>query len=60
MSDFFLDPLEDKIVYIIQRRRSFCASPSCQPQLRLGLQSLGLPQKDSILLLMITTTITTN
>jgi hypothetical protein len=23
------DPLEDKIVYIIQSRRSFCASPSC-------------------------------
>jgi hypothetical protein len=53
MSDFFCDPLEDKIVYIIQSRMSFCASPSCRPQLRLGLQSLGLPQKDSLLLFMI-------
>jgi hypothetical protein len=53
MSDFFWDPLEGKIVYIIQRSRSFCASPSCRPQLRRGLQSLGLAQKDSLLLLMI-------
>jgi hypothetical protein len=37
MSDFFFcDPLEDKLVYIIQSRRSFCASPSCQPQLRIS------------------------
>jgi hypothetical protein len=52
---FFCDPLEDKIVYtrIIQRRRSFCASPSCRPQLRFGLQSLGSAQKDSLLLSMI-------
>jgi hypothetical protein len=34
-------------------RRSFCASPGCRPQLRLGLQSLSLAQKDSLLLLMI-------
>jgi hypothetical protein len=27
--------------------------PSCRPQLRFGLQSLGLPQKESRLLLMI-------
>jgi hypothetical protein len=28
MSVFFCDPLEDKILYyIIQSRRSFCASP---------------------------------
>jgi hypothetical protein len=30
--------------------RSFCASPSCRAQLRLALQSLGLAQKDSLLL----------
>jgi hypothetical protein len=53
MSDFFCDPLEDKIVYIIQSRRSFSASSSCRPQLRFNLQSLGLAQKDSLLLLMI-------
>jgi hypothetical protein len=48
MPDFFCDPLEDKIVYnIIQRRRSFCASPSCRPRLRVGLQSLNLAQKGS-------------
>jgi hypothetical protein len=41
-----------KIVYIIQSR-SFCASPSYRPRLRLGLQSLGLAQKDSFLLFMI-------
>jgi hypothetical protein len=35
---FFCDPLEFKIVYIIQSR-SFCASPSCRPRLRLGLTS---------------------
>jgi hypothetical protein len=35
----------DYIIYIIQSRRSFCASPSCGPRLRLGLQSLGLAQK---------------
>jgi hypothetical protein len=28
-----------------------CTLPSCRPQLRLGLRSLGLPQKDSLLLL---------
>jgi hypothetical protein len=28
MSDFLCDPLESKIVYIIQSRRSFCASPN--------------------------------
>jgi hypothetical protein len=50
---FFCDPLEDKIVYIIQSRRSSCASPSCRPQLRFGLQSLGSAQKDSLLLFMI-------
>jgi hypothetical protein len=50
---FFCDPLEDKVVCIIQSRRSFCASPSCGPRLRLGLQSLSLAQKDSLLLLMI-------
>jgi hypothetical protein len=52
MSDFFCDPLEDKIVYIIQSRRTFCASPSCRPRLRLGLQSMGVAQKDSLILLM--------
>jgi hypothetical protein len=36
-----------------ESRRSFCASTTWRPQLRLGLQSLGLPQKDSLLLLMI-------
>jgi hypothetical protein len=34
-------------------RRSFCASPSWQPRLRLGLQSLGLARKDTLPLLMI-------
>jgi hypothetical protein len=53
MSDFFCDPLKDKII----QSRSFCASPSCRPQLRLGLQSLRLAQKDSLLLLMIQSTI---
>jgi hypothetical protein len=38
----YCDPLEDKILYIIQSRGSSCASPSCRPQLRFGLQSLGL------------------
>jgi hypothetical protein len=33
--------------------RFFCDSPSWQPRLRLGLQSLGSAQKDSLLLLMI-------
>jgi hypothetical protein len=47
--NFFCDLLEDKIVYIIQSRRSFCASSSCQ--------SLGVAQKDSLLLLMIKSTI---
>jgi hypothetical protein len=48
MSDFFFcNPLEDKIVHIIKSRsESFCASPHCRPRLRLGLQSLGLAQKD--------------
>jgi hypothetical protein len=40
----------NKLLYV-QSRMSFCASPSCR--LRLGLQSLGLAQKDSLLLLMI-------
>jgi hypothetical protein len=48
---FFCDPLEDKILYIMQSRSSFCASPSCRPQLRFGLQSLGLAQKETLLLL---------
>jgi hypothetical protein len=39
--------------YIIQSRRSFCASPSWRSRLCLGLQSLGLAQKDSLLLFMI-------
>jgi hypothetical protein len=39
--------------YIIIQSRSFCASPSCRPRLRLGVQSLGLAQKDSLLLLMV-------
>jgi hypothetical protein len=38
---------------LISGGRSFCASPSFRPQLRFGLQSLGLAQKDSLLLLMI-------
>jgi hypothetical protein len=37
---------------IKSRSESFCASPSCRPQLRFGLQSLGLAQKDSLLLFM--------
>jgi hypothetical protein len=53
MSDFCRNALEDKIVHSIQSRRSFCASPSCRLRLRLGLQSLGLAQKDSLLLLVI-------
>jgi hypothetical protein len=53
MFDFFCDALEDKIVYIIQSRSSFCASPSCRPQLRFGIQSLCLAQKETLLLLMI-------
>jgi hypothetical protein len=32
-------------MYIIQSRKSFCASPSCRPGLRPILQSLGLAQK---------------
>jgi hypothetical protein len=40
-------------LYIIQSRSSFCASPSCRPQLRFGLQSLGLAQKETLLLVMI-------
>jgi hypothetical protein len=47
---FFCDPLEGKIAYIIQSRSSFCASPSCRPQLRFGVQSLGLAQKETLLL----------
>jgi hypothetical protein len=50
---FFVKILQNKEKLSIQSRRSFCASPSCQPRLRLGLQSLGLAQKDSLLLLMI-------
>jgi hypothetical protein len=51
MSDFFFvipDPLEDKIVCMSFRveGRSFCASPSCRPGLRLGLQLRSLAQKD--------------
>jgi hypothetical protein len=57
MGDFFFDPLEDKIVYIVQWRRSSVASPSCRPQLRFGLQSVGLAQKNSLLLFMIQHTI---
>jgi hypothetical protein len=53
MFDFFCDPLEDKIVYIILSTRAFCASLGCRPQLRFGLQSLGLAQKETLLLLMI-------
>jgi hypothetical protein len=41
------------LILIIQSKRPFCASPSCLPRLALGLQSLGLAQKDSLLLLMI-------
>jgi hypothetical protein len=41
------------MVYIIQNRSSFCASPSCRPQLHFGLQSLSLAQKETLLLLMI-------
>jgi hypothetical protein len=41
------------MVYIIQNRSSFCASPSCRHQLRFGLQSLSLAQKETLLLLMI-------
>jgi hypothetical protein len=37
-------------MYIIQNRRSSCASPTWRPRLRLGLQSLGSAQKDSLLL----------
>jgi hypothetical protein len=33
--------------------RFICDLPSCEPRLRLGLQSLGSAQKDSLLLLMI-------
>jgi hypothetical protein len=47
MSDVFL-VIRLKIkqyTYIIQSRRSFCASPSCRPQLRFGFQSLGSAQK---------------
>jgi hypothetical protein len=40
------------LLFIISRR-SPCASPICRPRFRLGLQSLGLAQKDSLLLLMI-------
>jgi hypothetical protein len=40
----------NKILYV-QSRMSFCASPGCR--FRLGFQSLGLAQKDSLLLLMI-------
>jgi hypothetical protein len=43
---FFCDRLEDKIVYMIQSRKSFCASPSCRPKPRLA-------QKEPLLLLMI-------
>jgi hypothetical protein len=49
---FQLNRSVPKIVYIIQSRRSFCASPSCRSRLRLGFQSLGLTQKDLLLLLM--------
>jgi hypothetical protein len=55
MSDFFYDPLEDKMVYYISfrvSRRSFCASPIFRPRLRLGFQFLGLAQEDSLLLLL--------
>jgi hypothetical protein len=38
---------------IKSRSESFCASPSCRLQLRFGLQSLGLAQKDSLLLFII-------
>jgi hypothetical protein len=50
---FFCVPLEDKIVYIIQSRSSFCTSPSCRPQLRFGLQFLDLAQKEVLQLLII-------
>jgi hypothetical protein len=51
MSDFFCDPLEDKIVYI--RVKSIFVLRPVAPRLRLGLQSMGLAHKDSLLLLMI-------
>jgi hypothetical protein len=38
---------------IKSRSESFWASPSCRPQLRFGFQSLGLAQKDLLLLVMI-------
>jgi hypothetical protein len=50
---FFVIRLKIRYRYIIQSRRSFCASPSCRPQLRFGLQSLDSAQKDSFLLFMI-------
>jgi hypothetical protein len=51
--NFVCGLLEDKIVYIIQSRRPFCASPIARPRLRLGLQSLDSAQKNSLLLFMI-------
>jgi hypothetical protein len=57
-----LDPFNDPEFFwqvisgppcIVQSRTSFCASPSCRPQLRFGLQSLGLAKKESLLLLKI-------
>jgi hypothetical protein len=54
MSDFFCDPLEDKIVYVFHSEwKVFLCFAQLRPRLRLGVQSLGLAQKDSLLLFMI-------
>jgi hypothetical protein len=45
----FCYPLEDKILYRVDSKSSLCALPSCRLQLRFGLQSLGLPQKETLL-----------
>jgi hypothetical protein len=51
---FFCNPLEDKVPRIYHSEwKVFLYFAQLQPQLRLGLQSLGLAQKDSLLLLMI-------
>jgi hypothetical protein len=46
-----------RCTYITQSRKSFCTSPSCRPQLCLCLESVGLAQKDSLLLFMISSAI---
>jgi hypothetical protein len=48
----FCDPHEDKIICISFRAEGLFV-PRPVPQLRLGLQSLGLPQKDSLSLFMV-------